>query len=726
MSETFSPGTQIGRFYLEAETGRGGMGVIYRGVDPVLNRLVAIKLLAPHLGNDPDALARFHREASLVASLKHSHIAIVYEFGEFKNRPYIAFEWIEGRTLKEILVEEGPLPLERGLKLFEQIASALDYAHHRGVIHRDLKPANIIVGPDDTTTIVDFGLAWLDSAPSITATGLVLGTPRYMSPEQIQGNTTDSRTDLYSLAIILYEMLAGQPPFNNPSTAALLHQTLFTPPPPITECNPTLPETVETTLEKALEKDPDKRFPSARMFMNALLSPSGTLELEAPHPQGKARSPARRVSWPRWVLPALLLVGITAIAIWIAASLLPARMPAATGTPSGEATVTRPPPTPFTQTDELSDTIFLRPLEDGFWAMSNGSPEQTRFVDGELFPIEPEPRWEFYPELEHGAELVGGNEVIVVAVEGGLVYGLDWATGDPLWQTRLGADISAPPVISPDWDEELLVLVPTRDGALYGLNLWDVRLAWRIGPEDLGETVVTGITLGYDDVAYAVTERGLLHAIDPFAGEIFASLDLSGEDNFYRPPTVTNVAIYLVGEFNRVYAIDKAQNDIAWSTETAGRVTTPAVAGDSWGFILTGTEEGWVQAFSMLTGAPVWEAHVDGPVTGMTHDWSGLYVTTEAGSVYAFDGETGETWWYLNLGAPIIVGPLTDGRLILVGTSKGTLHYLEIETGEENPDHVISALDEIQFSPTPVGGWLFLRTEAGVYGFAPSEIATDE
>ena len=145
------------------------------------------------------------------------HIATVYEFGEHEGQPYIVFEWIEGQTLKDLLVTEGRLPLERALRLFDQCAGALDYAHQRGVIYRDIKPANIIIGIGDHTTIVDFGLAWLAAVPAITVSGSIFGTPRYMSPEQIQGERVDGRADLYSLAVVLYEMLTGQPPFDAPS-----------------------------------------------------------------------------------------------------------------------------------------------------------------------------------------------------------------------------------------------------------------------------------------------------------------------------------------------------------------------------------------------------------------------------------------------------------------------------------------------------------------------------
>jgi serine/threonine protein kinase len=197
------PGTFVGRYRIQVLVGQGGMGIVYRALDPALDRRVALKLLAPHLLGNPDALARFRREATAVANLKHPNIATVFELGEHDGQPFIAAEWIEGQTLTQLMAEQGPLPLSRALLLYDQLASALDYAHANGVIHRDCKPSNIIVRANDHATIVDFGLAWADAGPSITATGSIFGTPHYMAPEQIEGKRVDGRADLYALACVL-------------------------------------------------------------------------------------------------------------------------------------------------------------------------------------------------------------------------------------------------------------------------------------------------------------------------------------------------------------------------------------------------------------------------------------------------------------------------------------------------------------------------------------------
>ncbi|HEY3231719.1 MAG TPA: serine/threonine-protein kinase [Roseiflexaceae bacterium] len=247
MSGVLAPGTQLGHFQIEVEVGRGGMGVVYRAFDPALNRYAALKILAPHLSGDTRALARFHREAAAAAHFKHPHIAMVYEFGEYADQPYIASEWIAGRTLRAVLIDDGRLPLDRALPILDQLAAALDYAHAHGVIHRDIKPANIMISASDSATIVDFGLAWIAATPELTASGSLFGTPCYMSPEQIRGEPLDGRSDLYSLAVVFYELVAGRPPFDDPATPALFYKHLAVSPPPITELNPSLPIAVSTS-----------------------------------------------------------------------------------------------------------------------------------------------------------------------------------------------------------------------------------------------------------------------------------------------------------------------------------------------------------------------------------------------------------------------------------------------------------------------------------------------
>lgn len=249
-----APGTQVGRFIIQEEVGRGGMGVVYRAQDPRLGRLVALKLLAPGR-TDRRGRERFEKEASAAARLSHRNIATVYEFGEHEGQLYLALEWIEGETLDQL----GRLPPARALDLLEQAAEALDCAHRAGVVHRDVKPSNLMLS-GERLVLVDFGLASLIDQAS--ATGSLVGTPHYLAPEIVRGEPVDGRADQYSLAAVLFECVTGRRPFEASNIAALLAEHLHRPPPRADEIVPSLPPSLTPALLRGLDKQPEARYPS--------------------------------------------------------------------------------------------------------------------------------------------------------------------------------------------------------------------------------------------------------------------------------------------------------------------------------------------------------------------------------------------------------------------------------------------------------------------------------
>src|SRR5262245_49615867 len=205
-------GQTLGPYELVDKLGSGGMGAVYRGVHRRLQQARAIKVLPPQLAQDPNFVARFAREATLSAELRHPNIVAIHDFSEAEGFQYIVMELIEGVSLRALIEAEGPLPVERALVLLAQLADALDYAHSRTVVHRDLKSANVIVGPDDHVTLVDFGLARARESSQLTQTGMIVGTPEYLAPEVITGGgrTAGPGGDLYALGVIAYEILTGR------------------------------------------------------------------------------------------------------------------------------------------------------------------------------------------------------------------------------------------------------------------------------------------------------------------------------------------------------------------------------------------------------------------------------------------------------------------------------------------------------------------------------------
>ena len=374
-------GKQLGKYQIQAALGKGGMGMVYIGYDPLLDRKVAIKVLAPHLVWEEGFVERFLREARAAARIKHPNIVTVYDVGQEQEQFYFVMEYLEGQTLADRIRQRGPLPPEEVLSILHPLADALDYAHQHGLVHRDIKPANIIVGDGLRVTLTDFGIARAAQETRLTTAGTIMGTPEYMSPEQAWGEEVGNETDLYSLAVVAYEMLSGKVPFSGTTPHAVLYKQIHEPPPPIRESRPDLPTGVETVLALALDKEPGKRYRTTAAFVGELDSAlagkllatpeeTPTLLLAAeeapPPPRQPASSPAtpapqqapvsrpvsaqRRV--PRWlwvlgVLGALAILAAVVGIVWLApgGEDEPTPMPSPQAATQSTATLapTRPP-----------------------------------------------------------------------------------------------------------------------------------------------------------------------------------------------------------------------------------------------------------------------------------------------------------------------------------------------------------------------------------------------
>ncbi|MCW3010743.1 MAG: pknB, partial [Solirubrobacterales bacterium] len=270
MSTRIEGGTIVdGRYAVKHRIGAGGMAEVYCAEDLQLGRKVALKVLYPRFAEDEEFLERFRREASSAAGLQHQNVVSVYDRGEFGDTAYIAMEFVDGRTLKTIVTQEGPLPPGRAIELTTQILRAARFAHKRGVIHRDFKPHNVIVDADDRAKVTDFGIARA-GASDMTQTGSIMGTAQYLSPEQAQGLPVSAQSDLYSIGILLFELLTGRVPFEGDSAVAIaLKQVSETPPRP-SVLNPAVPLELERVVLRALEKEPARRYADADEFAAAL------------------------------------------------------------------------------------------------------------------------------------------------------------------------------------------------------------------------------------------------------------------------------------------------------------------------------------------------------------------------------------------------------------------------------------------------------------------------
>ncbi|MCC6179287.1 MAG: serine/threonine protein kinase [Chloroflexi bacterium] len=268
-------GDRIGRYRIVEELGRGGMATVYKALQTGLDRYVALKVLPAQAAVDREFQERFQREAMMIASLRHPNILTIFDYGTDDGHTYLVSELVAGGTLSDRLGR--PLAVPEVVSVLEPIASALDYAHQRGIIHRDVKPSNILLAEDGRPVLADFGIArMMDSSSGLTMVGKVVGTPAYMAPEQARGAATDAAVDRYALGIVAYEMLTGRVPFVAETTHAVLFAQVSQPPPPPSARNPRVGAVTEAALLRMLAKSPSDRFPTAVAFVEALQRPSST------------------------------------------------------------------------------------------------------------------------------------------------------------------------------------------------------------------------------------------------------------------------------------------------------------------------------------------------------------------------------------------------------------------------------------------------------------------
>jgi eukaryotic-like serine/threonine-protein kinase len=347
--EVAAPGRVLGgRYRLDRELARGGMAAVWIAEDPLLSRRVAVKLLHPQLAVDDALRTRFRNEAIAAAKLTHPGIVATYDTGDDDGLAYIVMELVEGKTLRRIIDQNGKLPVEQAVDISSQVADALEHAHRQGLVHRDIKPANVLVQADGRAKVTDFGIAKAAGGDDLTRTGTVVGTARYLAPEQVNGSPVDGRADVYALGLLLYEMLTGEPPFGGDNDMATAVARLTNAPEPVRAARPEVPRALEDVVARSLARDPQYRYQSAQALKEALntgdhTKPSGPMTAPfqpprrpahpepqpaapstevAPQPQGPRPAPmARRAPpWP-WLLLILLLLAAGGIAAWAVASL---------------------------------------------------------------------------------------------------------------------------------------------------------------------------------------------------------------------------------------------------------------------------------------------------------------------------------------------------------------------------------------------------------------------
>ena len=407
--DTLQPGQMLGPYRIISQVGQGGMATVYKAYQASVDRYVAIKVLPGQLAQTPEFAARFQQEARIIAKLEHPHILPVFDYGESDGLTYFVMRYLDAGTLKDRMIEGRPLPLPEIDRIFTQLTDALSYAHAKGVVHRDLKPANALIDSQGNIFLTDFGIAKLleSASPRLTQTDAIMGTPAYISPEQAQGQPVDRRSDIYSLGIILYEMVTGSVPFTAETPLAVLFKHISDPLPPPSKVKPDLGKPIERVLLKALAKNPQDRFATATEFLEAwkralqetetVHSPAETIPPPRTPPPSPPRKPApapRAAS--KSAMPTIGILGCAA-AVCVLATIggiglfaMNSDLLASTDTPVPTATVvtdtpTNPPPPTATSTPIPMNML----LEDDFsdssiWGTLDGVNSKVEYANNAL------------------------------------------------------------------------------------------------------------------------------------------------------------------------------------------------------------------------------------------------------------------------------------------------------------------------------------------------------
>ena len=304
-------GDQIDHYQIEQLVARGGMASIYRGTDTRTGRAVAIKIPHPEMECDPIFFERFHRESDIGAKLDHPGVMKVF-VDEDRARVYMVMEWVDGRLLRRAMSEQRKFPPERAVKITLHILDALGYIHSHGVVHRDLKPENIMIDADDHIKLIDFGIAGNAGSRRITFAKLsnTMGTPDYISPEQVKGKRGDARTDLYAMGVMLYEMLTGKVPFQGPNPFAIMNDRLLNNPTPPREIDPNISPQLQEIIYRAIERDPKNRYPNTSELVRDLQHPEQVGVEDRPELRDWKK---RRTPWVRKILFYVMLAMIPVV-----------------------------------------------------------------------------------------------------------------------------------------------------------------------------------------------------------------------------------------------------------------------------------------------------------------------------------------------------------------------------------------------------------------------------
>ncbi len=694
----------IGRYQVLNEIAAGGQGIVYRARDTSLGRIVALKVLHPLMSRDAVVLQRFQREARLAASVSHPNVTVIYEVGNDGDQHFIAMEYLPS-NVHDLIQSRGRVPVARAVEICLQAEAALGAAAEQGIIHRDIKPQNLLLTADGTVKVTDFGIARASELSTITRTGALMGTPLYMSPEQAQGSRVDPRSDIYSLGIVLYELLTGKVPFDATTPFEMMRQHIETPPQPVRQSRPEVTEELERMIDRCLEKDPTRRYQSHADLAQALTStlpsatqqerqtrqrtaqpPSedrptstprqtrpaaGTPSQRAHRRASSSRAPAglRKGSiWPRWGWAALLVSVVSVFAIVAASQGWFSGNRAATG-PSG-------PDHPSTPLPAVAGELAWRYETDGVVGSSPAVSDGVVYVgssDNHVYALDAMDGsliWRFETGKPVGSLPTVSDGVVYVGSGDYHVYAMDALDGTPLWRYETGGDVFSSPTV---WNG--VVYVGSWDNHVYALDAADGTLIWRYETD----RVVWSSPAVWDGVVYVGSFDNHVYALDAVGGRLLWRYETG--DSVLSSPMVWDGVVYVGSLDNHVYALDAVGGRLLWRYETGDSGWSSPMVWD--GVVYVGSSDNHVYALDAMDGSLIWRFETGKPVGSLPTLWNGVvYVGSHDHYVYALDAADGSLIWRYETGGEVFSSPTVWNGVVYVGSLDNHLYAIGAATGE--------------------------------------------
>jgi|GEM_PF-1047169 len=703
---TVSSTVFAGRYQILSKIGKGAAAEVFRAMDTRLGRPVALKLLRDASSGDPGFMQRFHNEARSVAGLSHPNIVTVYDYDSHEDQFFIAMEYMPGPDLKRYLSERGPLPEDEARNLSAQILRGLGAAHAVGIVHRDIKPHNVLLSADGTPKVGDFGIAKATGEPGLTSTGIMFGTPYYLAPEMASGEPATFRSDLYAVGVMLYEMLSGRLPFERDSVLGVVHAHAFEEPPPLSTLAPGVSPGMFAVVNKAMDKDPKKRYASASEMANALTAtgaqvspaPPRLRALPADIPQGRQGRPTVNGSSLRHrrvpVVPLLLLLGF--LGFIVAAGFLGSdnnnanRTPAtALGTPSPARRAAQPPIIDAVDTPRAVST-------------GEGTPARGKASAEVVVPPADKPR----PTREPTTR--ADPEATATRVEPAQATRMPdpTVTATPVESDAAPAPSATPTTPPPDDEPDPTATVPPEPTSVpdRGSDA-DVAILYVSSPvgdglnlreRPSGESpLVTTVPPGEQVRSLGPVQRsadGSQWREATYNGETgYLSASLlrptrrAALENSYTRPASSNGTMFR-GNLRRTGVYD------AVGVEEFGSVKWRFQAGDSvsrgvtvaLGMAYFGSVDNYFYAVDARTGKQKWR-FLTGGIPSASPAVAGrlVYFGSDDGFVYALDRETGRQTWAFDAGDRVPSAPAVANGVVYFGSWNTYLHALDAASGEE-------------------------------------------